>query len=85
MLTANEVERFLRQFEPLMAVSVQSVSEVISPWVVRVHGLVPIHGEIHAFETEVDLSEFGSAQDLVKLAEQLLRSFEAAAVGRARS
>lgn len=82
-ITAAQVQKFLRQFEPLSSVTVAPISEVISPWMVRLHGLVPIHGEVHMFESDLNLLEFKSPQDLVKLAEQLLNSFSAAAT-RAR-
>ena len=79
MLTASEVEKFLRQFEPLQSVVVEEQSKLVAaPHLVRLHGLVSIHGEVHAFETDLNLLEFGGGQDLVKLAEQLLKSFEAA-------
>ena len=79
MLTAREVQAFLRQFEPLQTVTVEEASNVlVAPHLVKLHGLVPIHGEVHAFETDLNLLEFGGPQDLLKLAEQLLKSFEAA-------
>ncbi len=79
MLTAREVQAFLRQFEPLQSVVVEEQSKVlIAPNLVRLHGLVSIHGEVHAFETDLNLLEFGGPQDLVKLAGQILKSFEAA-------
>lgn len=83
MLTAKEVEKFLRQFEPLQSVVVEEKSGVIiAPWLVKLHGLVSIHGEVHAFETELNLNEFGGQQDLLLLAKQILKSFEAAELGR---
>jgi hypothetical protein len=79
MLTAPQVEAFLRQFEPLQHVLVEETSKIVyAPWHVRLHGQVSIHGQIHAFETDLDLREFGSSEDLVLLAHQLLKSFEAA-------
>lgn len=79
MLTAREVQAFLRQFEPLQSVTVEEASNVlVAPHLVKLHGLVSIHGEIHAFETDLNLLEFGGPQDLMKLAEQLLKSFDAA-------
>jgi hypothetical protein len=84
MLTAKEVELFLRQFEPLQSVVVEEQSKIVAaPWLVRLHGVVSIHGEIHAFETDLNLLEFGGSQDLVKLAQQILKSFETAERGRA--
>jgi hypothetical protein len=79
MLTAPQVEAFLRKFEPLQHVLVEEQSQMIyAPWLVRLHGTVSLHGEIHAFETDLDLREFGSAEDLLLLANQLMKSFEQA-------
>ena len=79
MLTAKEVEAFLRQFEPLQTVTVTQQTVMIdAPHLVRLHGLIPIHGEVHAYETELNLLEFRGAEDLLKLAIQLLKSFDAA-------
>lgn len=79
MLTAKQVQAYLNQFEPLQTVIVEEQSQIIdAPWLVRLHGLVSIHGEVHAFETDLNLLEFGGPMDLMKLAEQLLKSFEAA-------
>lgn len=83
MLSAREVQAFLRQFEPLQSVVVNEASDIINaPHLVVLHGVVSIHGEIHAFETELNLLEFGGAEDLLKLASQLLKSFEVASKGR---
>jgi hypothetical protein len=80
MLRAKEVQAFLRQFEPLREVEVDELSEIIdTPWLVKVHGAAVIYGEPHAFEAELDLRQFGGAEDLMKLVEQLLKSFAAAA------
>lgn len=79
MLTAPQVEAFLRKFEPLQHVLVEEQSQMIyAPWLVRLHGTVSLHGEIHAFETDLDLREFGNAEDLLLLATQLMKSFEQA-------
>lgn len=80
MLTAAQVQGFLRQFEPLREVSVSEASEIIhAPWHVKVHGTVLVYGEPHGFETELDLREFGGMDDLMKLAKQLLFAFAGAA------
>jgi hypothetical protein len=79
MLTANEVQAFLRRFEPLREIEVSPQSAlVIAPNLVKIHGLVMIYGESHAFEADLDLLEFGGQDDLVNLAGQLLKSFAAA-------
>ena len=80
MLTAPEVQAFLRQFEPLREVNVDETSQfVYAPWHVKVHGTVLVYGEPHGFETELDLREFGGQEDLMKLAKQMLYAFAGAA------
>lgn len=79
MITADQVQAFLRQFEPLREVNCSELSEVIdAPWLVKVHGTVSIYGDVHGFESELDLRQFGGPEDLVNLAAQLLKSFAAA-------
>ena len=80
MLQAQDVQKFLRQFEPLREVCVDETSQfVYAPWFVKIHGTVLVYGEPHAFESELDLREFGGSDDLVKLAKQLLTAFAGAA------
>lgn len=80
MLTAIELENFLHQFETLRQVRVEEKSKhVIAPWLVVLSGVITIHGEHHAFEADLDLREFGGPGDLLKLVDQLLKSFAAAA------
>lgn len=80
MLTAPEVQAFLRQFEPLKEVNVEEQSTMIyAPWLVKLSGSVTIYGEPHYFESDLDLREFGGADDLIKLVQQLLKTFAAAA------
>lgn len=79
MLNAASVQDFLRRFEPLREVNVSPQSELLlAPNLVRVHGDVLIFGERHSFEAELDLLHFGGTDDLLKLVEQLLKSFAAA-------
>ena len=78
-MNAEYVQEFLRRFEPLKEIEVSPQSDlVLAPNLVRIHGLVMIYGESHAFEADLDLNEFGGQDDLVKLAGQLLKSFAAA-------
>ena len=80
MLTAFEVQKFLRRYEALKHVNVSERNEVVyAPWLVKIHGEVNIYGEHHVFETEVDLKEIGGVDDLEFLAKQLMKSFSAAA------
>lgn len=79
MITAPQVQDFLRQFEPLREVHCTPMSDIIdAQWLVKVHGAVSIYGDVHQFETELDLRQFGGSEDLVNLAAQLLKSFAAA-------
>ena len=79
MLQAQEVERFLTQFEPLRHVEVRETSQVLDvPYLVTLSGSVLLYGEPHFFESELDLREFGGSEDLMKLVEQLLKTFAAA-------
>jgi len=79
MLNAAMVQDFLRQFEPLREVNVSPKSELLlAPHLVRLHGDVLIYGERHGFEADLDLLEFGGQEDLMKLAQQLLKTFAAA-------
>lgn len=79
MLTAREVQAFLHQFEPLQHVAVEPQSTIIdAPWLVKLTGSVDLYGEPHAFEAALDLKEFGGADDLLRLVEQLLKAFAGA-------
>ena len=80
MLTAFEVQKFLRRYETLKHVNVSEREGVVyAPWLVKVHGTINIYGEHHVFETELDLKEMGGVEDLEFLAQQLMKSFSAAA------
>lgn len=80
MITAQQVQAFLHQFEPLQQVMVEQQSLLIeAPWLVKLTGSVMLYGEPHYFEAELDLREFGSADDLLKLVDKLLKTFAAAA------
>lgn len=79
MLQAAEVERFLTQFEPLKHVEVRQTTEVLDvPYLVTLSGSVMLYGEPHFFESDLDLRQFGGNEDLLKLVEQLLKTFAAA-------
>lgn len=79
MLQAHEVQAFLNQFEPLKRVDVRPESAVIdAPHLVKLSGSVMLYGEPHFFESDLDLRQFGGVNDLLKLVEQLLKTFAAA-------
>lgn len=79
MLQAHEVQAFLNQFEPLKQVDVRPESAIIdAPHLVKLSGSVMLYGEPHFFESDLDLRQFGGVDDLLKLVEQLLKTFAAA-------
>jgi len=79
MLNAVQVEAFLHQFETLRRVEVRETSEIVhAPWHVTLSGSVMLYGEPHYLESELDLREFGAQPDLMKLVEQLFKTFAAA-------
>jgi hypothetical protein len=79
MLQSHDVQAFLNQFEALKQVDVRPESEIIdAPWLVKLSGSVLLYGEPHYFESNLDLRQFGGVNDLMKLVEQLLKTFAAA-------
>lgn len=76
-----ELQRYLQQFEPLKGVSVgykTPEAEAIAPFLVTISGYVSLYGEIHYFETDLDLRELGSAKDLERLVVALVESIQRA-------
>lgn len=76
-----ELEQYLQQFEPLKGVSVGYKSpemQQIAPFLVTISGYVSLYGDIHYFETDLDLREIGSARDLERLVLVLIESIERA-------
>jgi hypothetical protein len=85
MLTAQELQGFLNQYEALRGIEVTYESEVkraIAPQVVLLTGMVNVGGTPHLFEAEIDLLEFHSRQDLIKLGGAILKAFDKAGVER---
>lgn len=83
MLKKNQLEAFLNQFEALRGISVAYESELkqsIAPQVVMLTGMVNIRGTPHLFESELNLNEFHSRDDLIKLAGAILKAFDQAGV-----
>lgn len=83
MLTANQLEAFLNQFEALRGISVTYESDLkraLAPQVVVLTGMVNIHGDPHLFEAEINLNEFQSREDLTRLAGAMLKAFDQAGV-----
>lgn len=83
MLTKDELQKFLDQYEVLRGIQVTYESEVkqaLAPQVVLLTGMVNIGGEPHLFETELNLNEFHGREDLMLLGKTLLKAFEKAGV-----
>lgn len=83
MLTRDQLQAYLNQFEALRGISVEYESDLkqaIAPQVVMLTGMVNIHGTPHMFEAEINLSEFQSQKDLVRLAGAMLQAFDQAGV-----
>jgi len=83
MLGANELQKFLNQYEALRGIQVTYESEVrraIAPQMVMLTGMVNIRGTPHLFEAEIDLLEFHSREDLVLLGKTILKAFDKAGV-----
>ncbi len=83
MLTKHQLEAFLNQYEVLRGIEVTYESEVkqaIAPHVVLLTGMVNIKGIPHLFETELNLAEFHTREDLMLLGKQILKAFDKAGV-----
>jgi hypothetical protein len=83
MLGADDLQKFLNQYEALRGIQVTYESDLrraIAPQVVMLTGMVNINGAPHLFETEIDLLEFHSREDLVLLGKTILKAFDKAGV-----
>lgn len=83
MLTKSQLETFLNQYEVLRGIEVTYESEIkqaIAPHVVLLTGMVNIKGIPHLFETELNLMEFHSREDLMLLGKTILKAFDKAGV-----
>lgn len=83
MLTKSILQNFLNQFEALRGIQVEYESEVkqaLAPQIVLLTGMVNVHGTPHLFEAEINLNEFQSQKDLMRLAGAMLKAFDQAGV-----
>lgn len=83
MLTRDQLQAYLNQFEALRGISVEYESDLkrsIAPQVVMLTGMVNIQGAPHLFEAEINLAEFHTREDLMKLAGAMLKAFDRAGV-----
>lgn len=77
----QELEKYLRSFEVLRGISVdypEGMSKYLAPQLVLITGLVNINGTPHMFEADLNLNEFKTYDDVLRLAKALLTSFEKA-------
>ena len=85
MLTQQDLQIFLNEYEALRGIEVTYESEVkkaIAPQVVMLTGMVNVKGTPHLFESEINLTEFHSRQDLIHLGGAILEAFDKAGVER---
>ena len=83
VLTRDHLQTYLNQFEALRGISVEYESDLkrsIAPQVVMLTGMVNIQGTPHLFEAEINLNEFHTREDLMKLAGAMLKAFDRAGV-----
>lgn len=83
MLSRSELKSFLRQFDFLRGIDVVHENDVkasLAPQVVLLTGVVSVSGEPHWFETEINLNEFQSVDDLMRLVGSIKVAFEKAGV-----
>lgn len=83
MLTPEALQRFLNESSALAGIEVTYESDIkkaIAPQVVLLTGMVNIHGTPHLFESEINLTEFHSREDLIRLGGAILRAFDRAGV-----
>jgi hypothetical protein len=83
MLTATSLQSFLNQFEVLRGIEVtyeSDIKQALAPQIVLLTGMVNVKGTPHLFETEINLNEFHSREDLMLLGKSMLKAFEKAGV-----
>ncbi len=83
MLSKDQLQKFLNQFEVLRGITVDYESDIkqaLAPQVVLLTGMVNINGTPHMFEAELNLNEFQSQKDLTRLAGAMLKAFDQAGV-----
>lgn len=83
MISKQILQDFLNQYEVLRGIEVtyeSEMKEALAPQVVMLTGMVNIQGTPHLFETELNLMEFHTREDLMLLGKTLLKAFDKAGV-----
>lgn len=78
-LSISDLENVLRGVSNLSGACVTAPYPNVSPWLANISGAINIHGTTYFWETEIDLRELKSREDVGALIEHLLLHFDGAA------
>jgi hypothetical protein len=81
-LTIADLQNILRGVAQLSGVRVTQPFEVVAPHMVHMEGAINIHGQTFYWETDIDLRDLKTRQDIATLIESLLTSFAKAEKGQ---
>lgn len=79
-MTRQQLEDILRKFEPLKFLNVQYESDfrgAMAPHLAKVVGCVNLYGQPFFYEVDVNLNDFKTQSDVVRLAQMLINSIDA--------
>ncbi len=76
-MTADQLQGLLRQFGNLSGVIVEVVNE-LTPWVMKITGALFIYGDLHAWDTVIDIRDIEGADNFLTLVNSLNSAFDAA-------
>jgi hypothetical protein len=77
-IKAEDLQKALREFGgPLETISVVTDNQLV-PHMVKLIGVVKLHGAPSVFEAQFNLREIGGVADIMRLAGLLLQNFETA-------
>jgi hypothetical protein len=80
-MRSQDLEKFLNQFELLRGISLiypEGMSQLIAPQLMLLTGMINIHGVPHLFESEINLNDFKTHDDCMRLAKAMLQAFDKA-------
>lgn len=80
MITAAELQHQLHMIEAFKGIEVREISP-LAPWKGVLTGSVYLHGQPYFFESDLDLNEFNTQQDIHRLVTVLFATFEKAEKG----
>lgn len=76
-MNAQQIEQKLNSIDGLNFVVVEALHAVATPYF-SVKGAVFMHGQMYNFETEIDVQQFQSNEQIARLGASLLASVEGA-------